>query len=94
MEKTKASRLRDGITVRGAGVQAEGDRAPGVYRCGQDVDVQASVPVFSLTCDRRLRKAAVCLFICLLSVHHGVSFRPQQRGEKTNETTNEIRERD
>ncbi len=68
--------------------------APGVGHCRQDVDDQASTPVFYLTCDRRLRRASVYLFICSLSVHRGVSFRPHQRGEKTNETTNEIRERE
>lgn len=73
---------------------AEGDGAPGISRRRKDVDGQASTPVFYLTCDRRSRRAAVCLFICSLSVHHGVSFRPRQRGEKTNETTNEIRERE
>lgn len=60
----------------------------------QDMDGQVSTPVFYLTCDRRSRRAAVCLFICSLSVHRGVSFRPRLRGEKTNETTNEIRERE
>lgn len=61
---------------------------------GQDVDDRASTPVFYLTCDKKSRRAAVCLFICSLSVHRGVSFCPRQRGEKTNETTNEIRERE
>lgn len=82
----------------GGGDNQGGERkvtgAPGVGRGRQDVDGQASTPVFYLTCDRSLRRAAGCLFICSLSVHRRVSFRPCQRGEKTNETTNEIRERE
>lgn len=65
--------------------------APGVGVGGQDVDGHGSIPVFYLTCDRRSRRL---WFICSLSVHRRVSFCPHQRGEKTNETTNEIRERE
>lgn len=57
-----------------------------------DVDGQASVPVFSLTCDRRIQRSAVCLFICSLSAHHEASFCPSQKGERTNEMINRIRE--
>lgn len=62
----------------GAGQKVTG--APGIGRSRQDVDGQASTPVFYLTCDRGSRIIAVCLFICSLSVHHGVSFRPQSTG--------------
>lgn len=75
--------MRDEIT---------GEMAPGVAGCWQEVGSQASIPVLSLTCDRRLRTAAVYLFIYSLSVQQGVSFRLWRRGERTNETTNEIRE--
>ena len=38
---------------------------------GSDCNRQASAPVFYLICDKKSRRAAVCLFICLLAVHCG-----------------------
>lgn len=59
---------------------------------GTDVDGQASVPVFSLSCDGGIQLSAARLFICSLSVHHEASFRPSQTGDRTNEMINRIRE--
>lgn len=44
---------------------------PGI---NQDRGGQMSAPIFYLICDKKLRRTAVCLFVCFLSVYPGVGF--------------------